>query len=250
MSDFLKRSLQGMDSDRLTRHVILLLAGFSLTSGQQPSAPAKSALQDINAIVAGLDAASKRQHANLCWYSNRQQYTMVNEHLNPSAEMDVQLQFAKDRGKRFQVLSIRATGIAKRSFQNLLQEESRAGRGGESGTEAINSSNYSFQLIGMMRCGSNDCYHLRLLPRNHSKYVLYGSAWINAKDFGLVRIEGKLAKSPSHWISPPEVEQRFEKVNEFWLPSFDHSRTHVLFAGDVDLTIKYSDYQTKSCGAP
>jgi hypothetical protein len=63
----------------------------------------------------------------------------------------------------------------------------------------------------------------------------------------LVRVQGKLAKTPSFWISRPELEQRFENVNGFWLPSFNRSTTHVLFLGEADLTIEYADYHTQSC---
>jgi hypothetical protein len=88
---------------------------------------------------------------------------------------------------------------------------------------------------------------MQLSPRRKSKYLVDGTAWVSTKGCRIVRIVGRMAASPSFWISRPEVEQRFENVDGFSMPSYNRSTTKVLFFGEAELTIDYSDYQVRSC---
>ena len=204
-------------------------------------------LQDSTQIVSRMEAAAARQRANLCAYSVEQRYTLKNKHLNPSAEMDVRMDYKKGQPKHFQVLAMKAQGVAKSSLQKLLHRETdTSGKDGH-GKDSVDTANYQFKLLGLENCGNGRCYKLQLKPRHNTKYLVDGTAWVNVDDFGLVRVSGHLSKSPSFWLSQPVIEQHFEKVDEFWLPSYNRSSSHVLFLGEADLTIEYSGYNVKAC---
>jgi len=217
---------------------------FNLVEGQSAAA-----LPDVTTIVKKMQAASERQRSHLCSYSVTRLYTLQNKHIKPDATMQVKLTYQRGESKHFQVLSMRAHGVARRSLEDLLKNELKIAEG-QQDNNAVNTSNYRFALIGEENCGSRRCYKLALTPRHKTKYMVEGTAWVNRDDYAVVRIAGHLAKSPSFWIKAPKVEQRFENVDGFWMPSYNHSSTRVLFFGEADLTIDYSDYRVQLCSPP
>jgi len=193
-----------------------------------------------------MQAVAERQRSNLCGYSVTRTYTLQNKHLKPNAQMQVRLTYQMGKGKHFQILSIQASGVARKSLTDLLQAELKTDKGQQE-DNAIDTSNYKFTFIGEDDCESRKCHKLGLKPRRKTTYLVDGTAWVSVADDAVVRITGRLAKSPSFWIARPEVEQRFEKVDGFWLPSYNHSSTQVFFAGEADLTIEYSSYRVQAC---
>lgn len=204
-----------------------------------------TARQNTAEIVAHMEARAERQRADLCSYSVTRLYTVQNKHLKPHTQMKVQLIYQRGKGKRFQILSMQATGVARRSLKDLLDEELKTAKRKEN--NAIDSSNYRFILTGEDKCESGTCYKLELKPRRKSKYLVEGSAWVTVNDYAIVRVAGRLATSPSFWAKPPEIEQRFKKIGKFWMPSFNHDSTHIFLVGETDLTIQYFDYQMQAC---
>jgi hypothetical protein len=203
---------------------------------------------NIDAIVAKLQQASDRQRSQLCAYSVIRRYTLQNRRLYPNATMDVRLTYKAGEGKHFEVISTeRLQGLTRRVMVNLLKEEERSSRrGGEE--HRVDSTNYQFAFSGMDEYQGRRCYRVRLLPRRKTEYLVEGEAWIDAEDYAAVQIRGQLAKSPSFWTSKPRLELKFEKVGQFWMPSYNRTVTNVTLLGEVDLTIEYFDYELKACG--
>jgi hypothetical protein len=214
--------------------------GFAIYNAPQP---------DTADIVSKMERRMSRQSATLCSYSALETYTLSNRHLHAGSEMKVRVTYHHDKGTKYQVISDTSKGIAKRVFENLLHEQTTAHREKSAG---INSSHYEFDLKGEEGCGNRQCYKLQIRPRHRTRFLVDGFAWVDRRTYGIVRVEGRLAKSPSFWIKPPEIEQTFEARDGFWLPASNRSSTHVLFFGEADLTIAYSDYHVKACntGAP
>jgi hypothetical protein len=212
------------------------------------SAGAENDSLSIEAIVAKLQQASGRQRSQLCAYSVIRRYTLCNKRLYPNARMDVRLTYKAGEGKQFEVISTeRLQGLTRRVLVNLLKAEERSSKtGGED--HRVDPSNYQFAFLGMDEYQGRRCYRLRLLPRRKTEYLIQGEVWIDAEDYTVVQIRGQLAKSPSFWTSKPEVDQRFEKVGQFWMPSYNRTVASVKLVGEVDLTIEYFNYELKTCG--
>lgn len=201
---------------------------------------------ELENLLAKMHAAADHQRSSLCSYSVIQQYTLQNKHLDPSAEMRVWLTYKRGQGKHAQILSMQANGVARRSLQNLVAEEVRD-RTSKQDNNAVDSTNYQFRLLGEDSCGNQHCYKLSITPRHKRKDLVDGTAWVSGEDYHLVKITGLLSKSPSFWISEPKVQEFFERVNGFSLPSYNHSTTQVVFLGEANLTIEYSDYHLQAC---
>ena len=208
---------------------------------------ASASPEPLDAVISKMEQASDHQQAELCGYSVDRRYTLHNKHLSPDAVMNVRLVYKRGAGKRFGTPSISdAPGLVRRAFYNLLSEEEGSSRERDKDT-SYDSANYDFASLGLERLGQQLCYRVQLRPRRKSKFLIEGEAWIDAKQYAVVEVKGQLAQKPSFWVRPPEIEQKYEKFQNFWLPSYNHSLASVTLAGETLLTIEYSNYQVKSC---
>ena len=64
--------------------------------------------------------------------------------------------------------------------------------------------------------------------------------WIDVEDYSIVRIHGSPAKRPSFWTLHTEIDRRYRKINDMWLPDRLDSSSNILIAGQSVLSIEYS----------
>jgi len=193
-------------------------------------------------IIAKMNRTEENRGRTLSTYSAIRHYTLRGEK-GKTSEMTVRLCYRNESGKRFEVLSQNGSdGIFARVFEKVLQAEAETSRDGDRDKQAISPENYNFHLLGMEARDGRSCYLVRLLPKRKSKYLIDGSAWIDAEDFALVRLEGRTAGSVSFWIGRPYIVQCFEKVGGYWLASKNDSVANAKFIGRTELTIDSSDY--------
>lgn len=114
----------------------------------------------------------------------------------------------------------------------------------------ISPQNYDFSLVGTEHTPTEDFYVLAVKPKGPSKYLYRGKIWVDARDFAVARMRGEPVRNPSFWISHTEVEYRWAKIGEFWLPVHNQSETQVRLGGEAVLTIDYTDYQITGVNQP
>jgi len=160
------------------------------------------------------------------------------------AEMVVKVAYRAPNSKQFSVVS--QTGskfIIDRVFKKLLEGEQEAANDENRLNTALSPENYDFTSAGYENTPEGAEYVLNLLPKTKNKYLYRGKIWVDAKDFAVVRIEGEPAKNPSFWIKKTEVKHRYIKVNDFWLPSENHTESVIRLGGQAILSIEYKDYK-------
>lgn len=108
---------------------------------------------------------------------------------------------------------------------------------------ALTRDNYDFSLVGSDSKDGRTCYVLEVTPKRKNKYLYKGKIWVDAKDFAVTQVEAHPAVNPSFWISGTDIEHRYEKLGEFWLPLSNRSVTKVRIGGQAVLTINYGDYK-------
>ncbi len=209
------------------------------------SVPGKTAPLDGSQLSARMMQEYKAQMQHLCGYSVERSYTLSNKHMR-TATMIVQVTYDRGQPKKFRVVSMNATGIARRSLLDLLHQET-AGEGYQNEKSTLSPINYNLTILGNERCGATECYKVRMVPKQRSEYLVDGIGLISVAGYRFVEIKGTMSRSPSLWLSRPIIEQRFEDVNGAWLPSYNHSKVHVLFFGEADLIIQYSSYRISAC---
>ena len=159
------------------------------------------------------------------------------------AGMVVDVTYEAPETKEFIIRS--STGsklILDRVFKKLLQAEKEALSIDGQRRTALNSENYEFTMVGYESTNARRMYVLTVEPKTKSKFLFRGRIWVDADDFAVVRLEAEPAKNPSFWTKSSEIEQSYEKVNDFWLPQSNHSVSSIRIGGRAELTIEYQSY--------
>ncbi|HEX4004254.1 MAG TPA: outer membrane lipoprotein-sorting protein [Candidatus Acidoferrales bacterium] len=161
-----------------------------------------------------------------------------------SAEMTVNVNYASPDNKQFTIVSQSGSKfIVDHVLKGLLDGEKEAANPENKKRTALNADNYDFSLAGMDASEGTPQYILEVKPKKDSKFVYRGRIWVDGKDFAVTRIQAEPAKSPSFWVKRSEVNHRYEKVAEFWLPEENRTESLIRLGGKAVLSIEYRDYK-------
>lgn len=178
-----------------------------------------------------------------CEYTGVRHYTLRNKRFGKSAEMSVLVTYRRREGKSFKVLETRGSDdIQRRVFQKLLDAEVEASQTTKWNAR-VTPENYNFRMVRTERLPDRWCYVVHISPKVKSKYLIEGDIWVDATDYGIVRMDGKPSESISFWIGKPHIDQQFEKIGDFWLASHNRSRADSRLLGASELNIEYGPYQ-------
>jgi hypothetical protein len=204
------------------------------TSAQPPS--------DEVAIRA-IDAAELRRETRLRGYTVTEHYTMKSSRFHNSAEMTVAVEYRRDQGKTYQVISRSGSAMLQsRVFDRLLREEGEMSRGEARQQTLVNSRNYEMHLKSEEIRAGRKTYVIDLTPRKASSHLLKGRAWIDAEDGTLMRIEGRPTASASFFAGRPMITREYEKAGDLSLAKSTFADSSSFFFGKTELRIEYSDY--------
>ena len=186
----------------------------------------------------------KRTYSQMpCEYTGVRRYTLRNKRFGKSAEILVLVTYRRREGKSFKVLESQGSEeLQRRVLGKLLDAEAEASRP-HTWDARVTPENYGFRIIGAGQQDGRRCYIVHISPKVKSKYLIEGEIWVDAVDYAIVRMEGRPSESVSFWIGKPHVDQKFEKVGEFWLASHNQSTAESRLLGLSELNIEYGPYQ-------
>jgi hypothetical protein len=220
----------------------ILLVPLSLaqsTAGDNGGAPLSAA-----EVVRNLQARNQARAAALRQFEGTRTYTLHHRGFPKSldAEMVVQLDYQAPSSKEFKIISQSGSKfIQDRVFKRMIESEREAAK--DQDHNALNESNYSFEMAGFEHSDEGDRYVLKVFPRTKNKFLYRGKIWVDAADFAVARIEGEPAQNPSFFIKHTEVRHRYQKVGDFWLPAENHTLSYLRFGGHAELSIEYQNYK-------
>ncbi|GBC76584.1 hypothetical protein HRbin08_00046 [bacterium HR08] len=187
---------------------------------------------------------NRQRESRLKEYTVVRTYQVRKENGKVRAEAQVVMRYRAPDVKEYTIVSERGSGfVRRRIFERLLESEVETAAGRNHHDSSITLANYDFELLGEEDVEGYHCYVVRALPKRRDKYLFEGKVWIHARDFAIVKIEGRPAKNPSFWIKRVEFVRRYQKIGEFWLPLKDESVTQVRIVGTNILSIDYAHYE-------
>lgn len=216
----------------------------SRETDQPPPAADPSALQAVS-IVEKIMAANSRRSAELRAFEGKRWYRLEYRGLfgGKEAAMEVLATYTAPNQHSFSVVSQSGSKLLlNRVLLKLLDSEKEAFQ--DHKQVELTPQNYNFSLVGTEAIATgNTCYVLAVKPRKENKFLYSGKIWVDARDFAVVRMQGKPAKSPSFWVRDTEIDSNWEKVGNFWFIAHNHSVSHIRMGGTATLNIDYGDYQ-------
>jgi hypothetical protein len=199
----------------------------------------------VSEILERMAQADNARRMALAGYSGMRHYRFENQKTNKHAEMTVRMTCGSDGVKTFEVVDESGSGFVRSHIiRKMIEAEEESSQKGERKETRIVPENYDFHLVGTEVSGGRESYVLEIEPKKPTKFSIRGRIWVDAEDFAIARIEGQPGKSPSIWIRSAQVEQRYGRTGQFWLPALNHSAAQVRVFGATEVVIEYSDYKT------
>jgi len=222
---------------------IAVVLGFAaLHASRAGAAPLLSLSTDQ--IVERMVAMNRARAEALRSYSSTCIYRVENGDRGRNAELVVKSVFLwPDRKESIIVSESGSSILLTRVLNRLLEGEAEAMQRENHRREEMSPQNYDFRLVGEEHSDSPDYYVLEVAPKFKDKLLLQGRIWVDARDFGIVRMEGAPAKNPSWWTTHVDVIHSYCKVGDFWLPERNETVAQVRIFGRSTLTIEYKDYR-------
>ena len=160
------------------------------------------------------------------------------------AEMIVNVNYWSPGRKQFTIVSESGSKfILDHVFKRLLESEQEAANQENRRETELSEANYSFRMLAYEHSPSGPRYVLEATPKSKNKFLFRGTIWVDGTDFAVTRMAGEPARSPSMWIKRTDIEHRYVKVQDFWLPAENHTESVIRLGGRADLTIEYKDYK-------
>jgi hypothetical protein len=201
----------------------------------------------VDDVVSRIARSDDQKLLNLEAFTVVRQYVLKNPRLSHEATMRVRWSYTKNSGKSYEILESRgAEGMAGKILTRVLEGEAEAATPAHRENSRLSAEHYEFHLRGMQDFRGRPCYVLDLRPRVKSRFVLAGTAWIDARDFSPVRVEGRPSANISFFVGKPYIVQEFQKIGDFYMASYHRALSESRILGDSELTIEYSDYDVRS----
>lgn len=146
-------------------------------------------------------------------------------------------------GSPFKYTVVREGGydyVRNNVLRSLLKREAELVADGKPLRAPIVPRNYIVEEGGMTESG---LLRLLLHPARRSDGVVRGAAFIEPDLGGIVRIEGRLVKSPSFWVRDVDVTWTFTRIGDDIVPTEVSSSARVMFHGRQPFKMTYQ-YET------
>ena len=206
----------------------------------------QSAPLPVEEVTRRLQERNAQRAAALVEFSGRRIYRMQYRGFpsDRDAEMVVDVTYHAPNAKEFRIVSQSGSKfLVDHIFKRLLESEQEFLNQENFQHSAMTTANYDFTFAAYETTPNGAQYVLNLLPKTRNKFLYRGKIWVDAKDFAVVRIEGEPARSPSMWIKNTEVNHKYAKVNDFWLPAENRTESAIRLGGRAILSIEYKDYK-------
>jgi hypothetical protein len=146
--------------------------------------------------------------------------------------------FSPESGFRYEILAEGGSeAIRSKVLRAVLEGEKQLVARGIA-KSAIAETNYDFRLDGV---DSDGLVKVLLSPRRKETALINGAMFLSPTDGDLVRVEGRLARSPSFWVQRVDIVRTYQRIKGALVPIAVESVAHVRFFGTSTLRMTY-DY--------
>ena len=220
-----------------------LLLAFAISQALIRTLTADSVAPSGDEILARLESENNKRHVLLKAYSGSRQYTLQNLRFGKQAAVAVLMRYRKTEGERYTVLSRSGSDKLNGIIDRVLASEEGASLPPEYARNQITAANYRVRLLGTEVAAGRRCYVLELAPRIKNRFLIVGTAWVDAGSYAVVRIEGQVAASMSILVGAPRIREEYIEVHGFWLPGHVRSVTSSFLLGPTELDISFFNYK-------
>jgi len=146
-------------------------------------------------------------------------------------------EYSPGMGFRYAITAEGGSGyIRSRVLKAVLDGERDVIAQGETASSCLTPSNYTFQANGI---DTDGLANVLLTPRRRERVLVSGMMALNPADGGLVRLQGRLAKSPSFWVREVDIVRTYQRIDGTVVPVTLESKAQLRFLGEAALRMTY-----------
>lgn len=169
-------------------------------------------------------------------YRAHRRLEAVNHRFNKKAWLEATTAFDPSTGFAYAVIDEEGSSLVRGSvLRAALETEAKTIASGAT-VSAVTADNYVITDAGEDETG---LVRLRLQPRRKDQFLIDGFVLVTPGQAAVVRIEGRLAKSPSFWITRVEIVRRYESVLGFNVPIEVTSQAQMRIFGASSFRMHY-----------
>ena len=159
--------------------------------------------------------------------------------------LDVRIEYSAASGLSYQVLAEGGSGyIRSRVLRSLLDEEQSIVAENESARVALSYDNYQFMPNGI---DDEGLAVVTIQPLRKDRSLIAGQMFLTA-DGDLVRVQGRLVKNPSFWVTRANLVRSYQRINGVTMPvSLETTGQLRLFGSSkLRMTYRYSQIDERT----
>ena len=216
-------------------HRRLIGIGFPLVALALPATAQRPVTSPIIDLVVAHNSAPPRQYRAL------RRLDAQSDRLGNSAWIEAWTDVAPGKGFTYKIVGEGGSGFVRgKVLRPWLDHEKKMWTAGDPERASLTHENYAFADKGLTPDG---LAWLSVKSRRKDLLLVDGSIYVNAEDGDLVRIEGRLTKTPSFWTRRVEVVRHYQRINGVHVPVAIESIANVLIAGRSTFKMIY-EYET------
>jgi hypothetical protein len=152
--------------------------------------------------------------------------------------LEATTEYAPASGFRYTITTEGGSGsIRDRGLKAILAGEQDAIARGEMAKSALAPCNYEFQANGV---DENGLAKVLLSPKRKERVLVSGAMFLRPVDGELVRVQGRLAKSPSFWVKTVDIVRTYERIGGVVMPVSLETTAQVRMFGTATLRMTYN----------
>ena len=151
--------------------------------------------------------------------------------------LEVVTEFSPATGFRYEVGAEGGSEYIRNNvLRAVLEAEQEVIARGEVGRSALAPENYVFAPNGI---DTDGLANILLSPRRKERLLIAGTMFLRPHGGDLVRLQGRLAKSPSFWIKQVEVVRSYDRLDGVVVPVLLESTAKLRLFGSATLRMTY-----------
>ena len=126
--------------------------------------------------------------------------------------------------------------VRSKVLRAVLEGEREVIAQGEAARASLALANYAFQPNGV---DDDGLANILLSPKRKERALLLGTMFLHPDEGDLVRLQGRLAKNPSFWVTNVEIVRSYKRIEGVVMPVTLESTAHVRIFGPSSLRMTY-----------
>ena len=146
--------------------------------------------------------------------------------------------YSEKIGFLYEIMAEGGSGLIRaKVLLPLLDGEREAIVQGEARRSSLDMANYTFCETGIDEAGLAS---VLVTPRRKERFLVSGTMFLRPADGDLVRLQGRLAKSPSFWLKRVDIVRRYDRIGGVIVPVALESQARMLLGGSASLKMIYT----------